>query len=74
MEELRAVEVDASRSRPPSVVRYALYRGLAHLALGDLAAAHCWFDRVAEATKADPALLSADDARRLAAAWAHLPR
>ena len=37
MDELRAVEADASGGGATSATRYALYRGLAHLALGDFA-------------------------------------
>jgi hypothetical protein len=67
------VETDACRWGRSQAARYALYRGLAHLALGDLPATRRWFDRVSRATDGDAALLSADDAGRLAAAQAHLP-
>ncbi len=74
MEELRAVEADAGHSAGSEAARYALYRGLAHFALGNLAAARHWFSVVNRHVAADPALLSSDDAGRLASAWAHLPR
>jgi hypothetical protein len=74
MEELRAVESDACRWDPSDAARYALYRGLTHLALGDIAATRNWFDRVRRALDGDPMLLSGDDAGRLASASAHLPR
>jgi hypothetical protein len=73
MEELRAVEREACRGDTSDVARYALYRGLAHLALGDLAATRFWLDGVERGLSADPALLSPDDAGRLASARAHLP-
>jgi hypothetical protein len=73
MEELRAIETDACRRGSSDPARYALYRGLAHLALGDLAATRLWFGSVKRAMEADPTILSADDAGRLASAWAHLP-
>ncbi|HMJ54829.1 MAG TPA: hypothetical protein VK540_22265 [Polyangiaceae bacterium] len=74
MEELRAVETEAHRWDPSDAARYALYRGLAHFALGDLPASHFWLARVKQGLDIHPALLSADDAGRLASAWAHLPR
>ena len=74
MEELSAIESDAQRWDSSSVARYALYRGLAHLALGDLPAVQFWFGRVEQVLDADPATLSASDAERLASARAHLPR
>ncbi|HMI86094.1 MAG TPA: hypothetical protein VK550_18485 [Polyangiaceae bacterium] len=74
MEELRTVEPDACHWDTSDSARYALYRGLAHLALGDLAATRFWFGRVERATAVDPGLLSADDAVKLASARAHLPR
>jgi len=73
MEELRAVETEACRRGSSDAARYALYRGLAHLALGDLAATRLWFGSVKRAMDADPAILSEGDAGRLASARAHLP-
>jgi hypothetical protein len=74
MDELRAVEADTRRAGSADAARYALYRGLAHLALGDLPAARFWFDRLGQALVGEPWLLSADDAHRFASALAHLPR
>jgi hypothetical protein len=73
MDELRAVEAHVSRWGPSDSARFALYRGLAHLALGDVAATRFWFDRVEHAMRADPAILCEGDALRLASARAHLP-
>jgi hypothetical protein len=73
LEELRAVETDAAHGSPSDAARYALYRGLAHLALGNLAAARLWFGVVNQGLARDPALVSRDDAGRLASARAHLP-
>jgi hypothetical protein len=83
MEELRAVEWEARPCRPRDganacdsgerAVRFALYRGLTHLALGDLAAARFWLARVDRAVALNPATLSAEDASRLASAQAHMP-
>ena len=74
IEELRAVERDAHRWSTEGAARYALYRGLAHFALGDLAATRAWLGRVERAIAADPELLSTDETQRLASARAHLPR
>jgi hypothetical protein len=74
MDELRAVEVDANHRGASSATRYALYRGLAHLGLGDLRAARFWLERVRQTTLSDPRALSADETGQLASAWAHLPR
>jgi hypothetical protein len=74
MDELRAVETDACESDASGAARYALYRGLVHLALGDLAATRSWFGPIERAVAAAPALLSPEDAARLASARAHLPR
>jgi hypothetical protein len=74
MDELRAVESEAGRAPASDAARYALYRGLAHLALGDLPATRFWFDRLEQTLSGEPRLLCADDAHRLASARAHLPR
>jgi len=74
MDELRAVEADAKRWHSAEAARYALYRGLAHLALGDHRATHHWLDRLDRAMASEPTLLAQGDAHRLASARAHLPR
>jgi len=73
MDELRAVEVDATHRGATSATRYALYRGLAHLGLGDIRAARFWLERVRQTTLFDPGALSVDETGQLASAWAHLP-
>ena len=73
MDELRAVEADAMRCGSSAVTRYALYRGLAHLGLGDLRAARFWLERVKHTVASDPQALSAEESGDLASAWAHLP-
>jgi hypothetical protein len=74
MEELRAVEMDACRATNSDATRYALYRGLTHFALGDLAATRAWFGPIERAVATHPELLSSDETQRLASARAHLPR
>jgi hypothetical protein len=71
--QLRALEQDARTFGTRDRARYALYRGLAHLALGDRDRAVPWLARAREAALAGPVLLSDDDMGRLTAAWTHLP-
>jgi hypothetical protein len=73
IEELRAVECDAVTWRPNARARYALYRGLTHLALGDRSATVYWLSQAKLALDESPMLLSSEDAGRLTSAWAHLP-
>ena len=60
------------RSRGAEVVndaRYALYRGLTELALGNAAEAHLWLSVTQELLAKDPDALDRHDRGRLAAAW-----
>ena len=72
LDELRALERTAHGWDRADAVRYALYRGLAHLALGHRKATLHWLDAVKRARDLEPGVLSSDDACRLASAWAHL--
>jgi hypothetical protein len=74
LEHLISVEPFAANWPPRDKARYALYRGLTHLALGDQHAAMRWLMAAKRAWNTDPAVLSDDERNRLAAAWAHLPR
>lgn len=61
---------EAARSlEGPARARYALYRGLVHLALGDGAAAGRWLGEAKSFYDADPRSLSEADAGRLEGAW-----
>jgi len=73
IEELRVVECDATTWQPEARARYALYRGLTHLALGDRRATLRWLSEAKRALEDHPTLLSNEDAGRLTSAWAHLP-
>ena len=73
LEELRVVECDAPALSPYARTRYALYRGLTHLALGAHPAARRWLAEAKRALDENPILLSSEDTGRLAAAWSHLP-
>jgi hypothetical protein len=73
IEELRVVECDATTWQPKARARYALYRGLTHLALGDRRGTLRWLSEAKRALEDHPTLLSNEDAGRLTSAWAHLP-
>jgi hypothetical protein len=65
----RAGELD-----PMEGTRYALYRGLTHLALGDAAQAERWLSLAKRRSDRDLALLSAAERGRLLAAWRTMGR
>jgi hypothetical protein len=67
--EFRRAEPGLSDSTARELTRYALYRGLTHLALGDASAASYWLGFAKRRTERDPRLLSANDRGRLASAW-----
>jgi hypothetical protein len=73
LDELRVVECDAPGWNPSDRARYALYRGLTHLALGARPAAVRWLAEAKRALDENPILLSNEDSGRLASAWSHLP-
>jgi len=55
---------------------YALYRGLAHLALGDARPAERWLLAAKRLSEASPGLISQDEQGRLLSAWrsmGHMP-
>src|SRR4051812_48724632 len=68
-EELRAAESDAVSWSPGARARYALYRGLTHLALGDRLASVYWLTQAKRALDDNPLLFSDQDAGRLTSAW-----
>lgn len=69
LDALREQERDARSLDGPARARYALYRGLAHLALGDGPAAGRWLAEAKASLDADPRCLSEADAGRLEGAW-----
>jgi hypothetical protein len=54
--------------------RYALYRGLAHLACGDVRAADRWLSFAKLLWEREPSLLSSAERGRLEAAWRSMGR
>ena len=75
LRELR--EIEGARSWPAEEsARYALYRGLTHLALGDARPASLWLRRARAALERDSNVFDAAERGRLAAAWramGHMP-
>src|SRR5262252_10243627 len=72
MARMREAEPGASTLGHRDRARYALYRGLVHLALGDLDGTRRWLGEAHRAVEAEPMLLEDDDLGRLSAAWVHL--
>jgi hypothetical protein len=71
IEQLRDAERDAAGWCGRDRARYALYRGLTHLALGDRLATLRWLGEAKRAVDSNPTLLSDEDTGRLVSAWAH---
>jgi hypothetical protein len=73
LESLREAERDLAAYDGAERARYALYRGLVHLALGDPRSTCRWLSEAKAAYDANPLIFDDDDAGRLASALAHLP-
>jgi hypothetical protein len=58
----------------PEDVRYALYRGLSELAVGNARSADRWLRRAWQAADLDPEVLSEEELGRLVAAWRSMGR
>jgi len=69
IDEFRRAEPALRDASAGELTRYALYRGLTHLSLGDARAAEYWLGFAKRKTERDPTLLSAEDRSRLACAW-----
>ena len=73
LQRFRHAEPDAAWWDGRDMARYALYRGLTHLALGDKEAAARWLREAKITLDRDPNTFSEEERCRLAAALAHLP-
>jgi hypothetical protein len=74
--ELRRGEVTWHSARKRERARYALYRGLTHLALGDARAAETWLRWARRRVSRHAELLNARERGQLDAAWrslGHMP-
>jgi len=75
-QRFRVLEPDFAGFSHRDRARYALYRGLTHLALGDAREADRWLGAVKRADDRDRAGLDAAERGRLLAAWrslGHMP-
>jgi hypothetical protein len=75
LHELRELD-DASHWPREERARYALYRGLTHLALGDARPASFWLRRARAVLERDPRVFDDAERGRLGAAWramGHMP-
>ncbi len=72
--ELRRIESKRGGWNRKQQVRYSLYRGLTHLAVGDALAAHAWLRNAKRAWESDTELLDHRDRGRLLVAWRSLGR
>jgi hypothetical protein len=71
LERFFSAEPNVEGWGPRDRARYALYRGLTHLALGDRGAALHWLDEAERARNTNPSIFSDDERSNLAAALAH---
>jgi len=74
--QFRALEPSARTLGAPDFARYALRRGLTHLALGDSRAAARWLGYAKQSADRDPEIFSDADRGALIAAWrsmGHMP-
>jgi hypothetical protein len=67
--EFRRAEADFRGWPEPKRIRYALYRGLSHLAVGDARETDRWLGYAKAAHDRDPALFTHEERGRLLAAW-----
>jgi hypothetical protein len=74
--QFRQAEPAARRLGPQDFAKYALYRGLTHLALGDARAATRWVGYAKQSADGDPQVFDDRDRGALLAAWrsmGHMP-
>ena len=74
--QYRALRLPAERLSRSEQFEYALYRGLAHLALGDAAPAQRWLLVAKRLSEESPGLATSDQQGRLMSAWrsmGHMP-
>ena len=69
---LLEAERDVANEGPQTQARYALYRGLTHLSLGDIQSAERWLAEAKAWMDRDRENLDADDRGRLRTAWTSL--
>jgi hypothetical protein len=72
--EFRRLEPTARNFDTPELGRYALFRGLSHLALGDAVAADRWLTIAKRLSDDNPELFDDAERGRLLAAWRSMGR
>jgi hypothetical protein len=72
--EFRRIEPEVASYSPTERARYALYRGLAHLGLGDAREADRWLSLAKRLERATPESFDAAERGELYAAWRSLGR
>jgi len=72
--ELRRIESEAQHYAPADRARYALYRGLTHLALGDARSADHWLTMAKQSCDRHPDWFDARERGALLAAWRSMGR
>jgi len=72
--ELRELEAEARSYAPAERARYALYRGLTHLALGDATAADRWLTSAKQSVDRHPDWFDASERGALLSAWRSMGR
>lgn len=73
-QRFRALEAELPELTPSERLRYALYRGLNDLALGDVQNASRWLGSVKRAVDTQPLALSDAERGQLLAAWRSMGR
>ena len=74
--QYRALAPEVAQLPAPDLFRYALYRGLSHLALGDAVPAEHWLTLAKRLADSSPTLANDDERGRLLSAWSsmgHMP-
>jgi hypothetical protein len=72
--DLRRIEPELADYAPDERARYALYRGLTHLALGDAVAADRWLTRARRGAQHNPEWFDTREHGQLASAWRSMGR
>jgi len=67
--ELRALEPEFRRLEPRAQARYALYRGLVELGLGNASAADAWLSFAKRSDARDPGCFTPHERGQLLSAW-----
>src|SRR3712207_5562871 len=73
-EAFRRIEADAADYSPQRRARYALYRGLTHLAIGDAQAADRFLSEAKRASDHHPEWLDEEERGALLSAWRSMGR